>query len=277
MPTDVSTIETPRISLPALGFGTFELTPDDAYTGVSAALEAGYRHIDTAQMYRNEEAVGRAIADSPVDRDEVFLTTKVPPDEAAPADVERSHQESLQRLGVDHVDLLLLHWPSEHVAPLEATMEAFTDLREREMTRHIGVSNFPSAMLQRAFDLAPIVNDQVEHHPYLSVDRIIEVLDSNGGFLTAYSPLAKGAVLDDPVLTEIGEVHGVGPVQVTVRWLLQRGVCAIPRTSKPERVVSNADVFGFELTAEEMARIDGLRRGQRLVDPASLAVPWDDE
>ncbi len=277
MTTDVTTIETPRIQLPALGFGTFQLDPDDTYRCVTAALEVGYRHIDTAQMYRNEEAVGRAIDDSPVDRDEVFLTTKVPPDAAAPTDVERTHKESLQRLGVDHVDLLLLHWPSEHVAPLEATLEAFTDLREREMTRHIGVSNFPSAMLQRAFDLALIVTDQVEHHPYLAVDRIIEVLDANDGFLTAYCPLAQGAVLDDPVLVDIGQAHGVGPVQVTVRWLLQRGISAIPRTSKPERVASNADVFGFELDADEMARIDGLRRGQRLIDPASLQVPWDED
>jgi diketogulonate reductase-like aldo/keto reductase len=142
------------------------------------------------------------------------------------------------------------------------------------MARHIGVSNFPAAMLERAFEVAPIVTDQVEHHPYLAVDPIRDALARRGGFATAYCPIAKGAVLDDPVLQGIAEQHDVSPVQVTIRWHLQRGVAAIPRSRSRERIVANGDVFGFELTDDEVARIDGLARDERLVDP-DFAPVWD--
>jgi diketogulonate reductase-like aldo/keto reductase len=271
---DVSTIRTGGVRVPALGFGTFELDPEEVERTVPVALDVGYRHIDTAQAYRNEAAVGDAIAGSPVDRDDVFVTTKVWRDRAAPEDVESSTAASLRELDMDHVDLLLLHWPAEDIAPLEATLEAMTAARDRGMTEHIGVSNFPSAELARAFELAPIVTDQVEHHPYLAVDPIERVLADNGGFLTAYCPIAKGKVAEDATLDEIGEEHGVGPVQVTLRWLLQRGVAALPRTSKPERVAENARVHDFALTDDEMERIAGLAVGERLIDPP-FGPEWD--
>jgi len=267
-------ISTDAVTVPELGFGTWQLDGAAAREGVAVALEAGYRHIDTAQSYGNEREVGQALAAGPVARDEVFLTTKVWRADAAPADVERATTESLTRLGVDHVDLLLLHWPADDIAPLEATLEALVAVRERGMTRHIGVSNFPAAMYARACELAPLVTDQVEHHPYLSVHAIREVADRTGGFVTAYSPIAQGEVRDDPTLTAIGEEHGVSPVQVALAWHLQRGVCAIPRSCSPEHIVSNADVFGFTLSDAEVARIDALARGRRLIDPP-FAADWD--
>jgi 2,5-diketo-D-gluconate reductase B len=265
----------PGLEIPRLGFGTFLLDGDDAYRSVRTALETGYRHVDTAQGYRNEAEVGRAVADSAVDRDEVFVTTKIKPGNAAAPEVRRSTEESLRQLGMDRVDLLLLHWPAEHVAPLEETLEAMVTVRDDGLTRAIGVSNFPSAMLRRAYEIAPIVTDQVEHHPFLSVRPIERVLEEHGGFLTAYSPIAKGEVMADPTLIDIGDAHGVSPIQVTLRWMLQRpAVVAIPKSGTEERIRANFDVFGFELTDEEMARVDGVDRGYRIVDPEG-SPDWD--
>lgn len=262
-------------AIPRLGLGTFQLAGDDAYRSVSVALETGYRHIDTAQGYGNEAEVGRALADSGLDRDAVFVTTKLKPTNAAANDVRTSTQTSLKELGTDHVDLLLLHWPAEDVAPLAETLEAMTNLQQDGLTRHIGVSNFPSRMLARAYELAPIVTDQVEHHPYLGVGKIEEVLRVRGGFLTAYSPLARGTVTDDETLAEIAADHGATAAQVTLRWMLQRpGVVAIPKSGTPERIRANFEVDGFELSTEEMARIDGLERGERHIDP-DFAPDWD--
>jgi 2,5-diketo-D-gluconate reductase B len=267
-------------TIPALGFGTWELAPQGsggalgAEEAVSIALEVGYRHVDTAQAYGNEEGVGRAIAASAVDRDDVFVTTKIRPDRASHDDVHSSHRESLHRLGMEHVDLVLLHWPSD-AAPLSETLTAMTELKDAGLTRHIGVSNFPSALLTQAFELAPVVTDQVEHHPYLGVDAVRAVLRERGGFLTAYSPLAKGAVLHDPVLAEIGEEHGKSPAQVALRWLLQQAATVtIPRSSNAARIEQNFEVFDFELSDDELARIDSLERGERQLDPP-WAPDWD--
>ncbi len=262
-------------AVPRLGFGTFQLAGDDAYRSVMTALETGYRHLDTAQGYANEAEVGRALADSRLDRDEVFVTTKIRPSNAAAADVIRSTQMSLRELGTDHVDLLLLHWPAEEVAPLGETLTAMSQLQHDGLTRHLGVSNFPSRMLVRACELAPIVTDQVEHHPYLGVAAIEEVLAARGGFLTAYSPLARGKVADDDTLRAIAADHQVSPAQVTLRWMLQRpGVVTIPKSGTPERIRSNFDVHSFALSDVEMARIDALECGGRLIDP-DFAPDWD--
>ena len=262
-------------AVPRLGFGTFQLSGEDAHRSVMVALDAGYRHLDTAQGYGNELEVGRALADSKLDRSEVFLTTKLMPSNASSADVRSSTENSLRALGTDHLDLLLLHWPAEDVAPLAETMEAMTNVCEDGLTRLVGVSNFPSGMLARAYELAPVVTDQVEHHPYLGVAKIEQVLRARGGFLTAYSPLARGKVADDPALQEIAASHDATPAQVTLRWMLQRpGIVAIPKSGTPARIRSNLEVFGFELGADEMARIDGLERGERLIDPDG-GPDWD--
>lgn len=270
----VQTITFGDSHIPSLGFGTFQLSPDETQRCVEIALDVGYRHIDTAQGYENEEQVGLAISASPVDRDDVFLTTKVRRTNATREAVHTSTRESVKRLGVDHVDLLLFHWPAEDIAPLEETMGALSEVRDAGLTRHIGVSNMPSAMLERAFDLAPIVTNQVEYHPYLHVDAIRRVLDVHGGFLTAYSPIARGIVLDDPVLQRIAADHDATPAQVTLRWLLQKGTVAIPKSAKPERIHANFDVCGFELADEDMEVIDGLNRGERLINPP-FAPQWD--
>ncbi|TVP69002.1 MAG: aldo/keto reductase [Nitriliruptor sp.] len=262
-------------AVPRLGFGTFQLSGEEAYRSVATALDVGYRHIDTAQGYANEAEVGRALVSSSVDRDGVFVTTKLKPSNATSGAVRSSTVDSLRALSTDRVDLLLLHWPAEHVAPLAETLEAMTSLREDGLTREIGVSNFPSRMLARAYELAPVVTDQVEHHPYLGVRKIEEVLRVRGGFLTAYSPLAQGAVVDDPVLQELAIAHDVTPAQVTLRWMLQRpGIVTIPKSGTPERIRTNFEVFDFELSDDEMARIDALERGERLVDPDG-GPDWD--
>ncbi len=262
-------------AVPRLGFGTFQLSGEEAYRSVATALDVGYRHVDTAQGYANEAEVGRALAGSNIDRDEVFVTTKLKPSNARATAVRSSTVDSLNALGTDYVDLLLLHWPAEHVAPLAETLEAMTSLRDDSLVREIGVSNFPSKMLVRAYELAPVVTDQMEHHPYLGVPKVEEVLRVRGGFLTGYSPLAQGAVVDDAVLKELAIAHDVTPAQVTLRWMLQRpGVVTIPKSGTPERIRSNFDVFDFELSDDEMARIDALERGERLVDPDG-APDWD--
>lgn len=267
-------ITTPRLDIPGLGFGTWQLEGETAYDAVRTALDVGYRHIDTAQLYFNEEQVGRAIADADLDRDEVFVTTKVWRDQAADADVVSSTEASLEKLGLDHVELLLLHWPSDEIAPLGDTLEGLTTVMERGLTRAIGVSNFPSAKLAEACALAPVANNQLEHHPFLSVDAVREVAAANDVVVTAYSPIAQGQVLEDDTLNAIADEHEVTPVQVTLRWHLQRGVVAIPRSSNPGRIAANFDVFDFELSDDEVARIDALARGGRMIDPP-FGIEWD--
>jgi 2,5-diketo-D-gluconate reductase B len=269
----VKTVQTSRLTVPAVGFGTWEL--EDVTANVRHAIEVGYRHIDTAQIYGNETEVGRGIADSGVPRDELFVTTKVWRDNADAAGVASSTEESLRRLELDHVDLLLLHWPSDEIAPLAETLGAMDELRERGLTRHIGVSNFPGDRLREAAALAPIVTDQVEHHPYLAVDAIREVAVSKDLFVTAYSPIARGEVLDDPVITEVAGSHDATPAQVALAWLLaQPATVVIPKSNTPARITENLAAADVELTADDLDRIGQLARGARQVDP-SFGPEWD--
>lgn len=238
------------------------------------ALAAGYRHIDTAAMYDNEAEVGRGLRASGIDRSEVWLTTKVWVDALEPQELRASLERSLHRLEVDQVDLLLMHWPSPDV-PLERTLEAMTKLREERKTREIGVSNFPSALFREALDLAPVIVNQVEYHPFLSADAVLEVCEERDVELTAYRPLAKGKVDGEPVLHAIAAAHGKTPAQVALRWLIgQPRVSAVPKASTPERRRENLDVFDFELSPEEHARIDALPKDRREVKVA-WAPDWD--
>ena len=268
-----ATIPTGHGNIPALGLGTSALQGQSAYASVRHALDVGYRHLDTAQMYRNESEVGRALADSAVDRDEVFLTTKILPGNAAPTEVAASTHDSLRRLRVDQVDLLLLHWPSE-VAPLEDTLAAMARLVDEDKARHIGVSNFPSQALERAVGIAPIANNQVEHHPYLAIDAIREVADEHDLVITAYCPLAQGQLLDDEVLADVARAHDATVAQVALAWLVQRGVAAIPKSATPARIEENLGALDLALTDDELTRISGLDRGLRLLDPP-FAPAWD--
>jgi 2,5-diketo-D-gluconate reductase B len=268
------TIEVQGVRVPRLGFGTWLITGPEATEAVRDALEIGYRQIDTARAYENEREVGRGIADSGVPRDEIFLTTKVPHDEATADEVRRDAEQSLERLGVDRLDLLLLHWPSPDV-PLEETLTAMTQVRDEGLTANIGVSNFPAGLLEQAIELAPIFCDQVEYHPFLDQSRLLELARASHVLVTAYSPLAHGKVPDDATLKRIGEAHGKTAGQVALRWLLdQDHVSPIPKASSHERRVENFDVFDFELTPEERAEIDALAKDVRTADPP-WAPDWD--
>lgn len=260
--------------VPALGFGTFQLEGRDCYQGVRDALDIGYRHIDTAQMYGNEEQVGRAIEDSRISREDIFLTTKLWFDNLAPGRVRDTAEESLRKLRVEGVDLLLIHWPNDDV-PLGDTLAAMLDLREEGKTRHVGVSNFTPSWLRRALERAPVLCNQVEYHPFLGQESLLDEAREHDLLLTAYSPLARGRVPKDSRLQEIGDAHGKSAAQVALRWLIQQPrVAAIPKASTAEHRRANFDVFDFELSEEEMERIHGLARGQRVIDP-EFAPAWE--
>ena len=238
------------------------------------ALAAGYRHIDTAAMYDNEDAVGRGLRAGGVDRAEVWVTTKVWPTDLEPDRLRASLDRSLRRLAVDHVDLLLIHWPNSDV-PLERTLAAMTALRDEGRTSHIGVSNFSSALLGQALDLAPVIVNQVEYHPFLSQGAVLRVCAERDVELTAYRPLGKGSVDDEPVLREIASAHSKTPAQVALRWLIEQPpVSAVPKSRSRERRRENLDVFDFELSAEERARIDALPKDRRNVE-LEWAPEWD--
>ena len=267
-------VEVRGVAVPALGFGTWLIEGEAAAEGVRDALEIGYRQIDTARAYGNEREVGRGIAESGVARDEIFLTTKVPHDEATAQEVERAAEESLERLNTDRLDLLLLHWPNRDV-PLEDTLTAMNAIREDGRTREIGVSNFPAGLLRQALELAPIFCDQVEYHPFLDQRPLLELARENDVLVTAYSPLAHGRVPDDKTLSRIGDDHGKNAGQVALRWLLdQPGVSPIPKASSHERRAENFDVSDFALTDDQRAEIDALPKDGRTANPP-WAPDWD--
>ena len=271
------------VSIPALGFGTWQLNGDEAKDGVAHALALGYRHVDTAQVYENEAEVGAGLAAAEVPRADVFLTTKVWRSNLAPDALAPSVDESLGKLGTDYVDLLLIHWPSDTV-PLVDTLGALGRVREAGKARLVGVSNFPAGMLRQALEIDPeIATDQVEYHPFLGQDRLLEAVrhpardgaSQRGLVLTAYSPLAQGDVLRDGTVREIADAHGAGPAQVALAWLLgQDRVVAIPKASSAEHRASNLAAADLTLTDEERARLDALPKDRRLVDP-DFAPDWD--
>ncbi|EKV32894.1 oxidoreductase, aldo/keto reductase family [Caenispirillum salinarum AK4] len=272
------TVPAKDAQIPALGFGTFTLSPDDCQRMVTAALEVGYRHVDTAQVYDNEDAVGAAMAQSPVPREDVWLTTKVWVDKFRDGDLQKSVDDSLKRLQTDYVDLLLLHWPNPDV-PLEETLKALASVKRDGRARHIGLSNFTVALMKQAFAVTeePLAVNQVEYHPYLNQDPVLDMVRAKGMALTAYSPVAQGNILGDETLKRIGDKYGKNEAQVTLRWLIQQdGVIAIPRTKSEEHCKTNLEVFDFDLTEEEMAEIKALHRPDgRQISPEGLAPEWD--
>lgn len=274
--TTIPTVETDDVSIPAMGLGTWQLTDQTAYDAVSAALSVGFRHVDTAQLYDNEWAVGRAIADSDVPREEVFLTTKVDPTLTTREEIESSIQSSLDRLGVDHVDLLLIHWPNP-LADLETVMATLSAAEEQGHTRHVGVSNFGVDRLDRARELAsvPIVTDQVLFHPFHPQRELLNYCQREGVTLTAYSPLAEGAALSDDLLGNLGQAYDATPAQVALRWATQHeNVVAIPKSTSRAHLAENRDSFGLTLsrsdhdhvTRPSLARTARLAVGSRLRD-----------
>lgn len=266
--TDVPTVRlNTGAAMPQLGFGVFQVPPQDVERVVTVALEAGYRSLDTAAMYRNEEGVGRAIAASGIPRDELFVTTKLNNPEHKSGEVERAFDESLRKLGLDHLDLYLIHWPLPAADRYVEVWRALGKLRQDGRLRSAGVSNFQPAHLRRVVDETGEVPsvDQVELHPYLTQDELRRV-DAEFGIATeAWSPLGKGGeLLRDQTIVGIAEKYGVTPAQVVIRWHLQVGNVVIPKSVTPERIRSNFDVFGFELADDDVAAIDALNRDQRL-------------
>lgn len=254
--------------IPALGFGTWRLTGKSCVAAVETALAVGYRHIDTARMYGNEREVGEALRASPLPRDEVFVTTKVWRDQIGAGALERSAEASLRDLGLDQVDLLLIHWPNDSI-PLKDSIGALCNARRRGLARHIGVSNFSVALLDEAVRLAsePLVANQCEYHPRLDQSAVIGACKRHGLAFVSYSPLGKGELLADPTLTAIAARLNRKPSQIVLRWHLQQGVVAIPRSGSAQHIRDNFGIFDFALTENDMAAISALRSADgRLVD-----------
>jgi 2,5-diketo-D-gluconate reductase B len=270
-----TTVEVQGVRVPALGFGTWQITGPDAEEATRDALEIGYRQIDTARAYENEREVGRGIKASGVAREEIWLTTKVWLDDAARDDVVAAGEDSLKQLDVDYLDLLLLHWPHPDV-PVGETVEGLVKLQEAGKIRHFGLSNHPVGLMREAVKHGPVFADQVEYHPLLGQDGLLALAEEHDFLLTAYSPLAHGKVLEEPTLKKIAEAHGVSPGSVALRWLLdQPRVSPIPKASSHERREANwREVGSFSLTEDERAQIDGLPKDVRTADP-DFAPDWN--
>jgi len=247
-------------SIPQLGFGVFQIPAEDTARVVGEAFEAGYRHIDTAWGYMNEQGVGEAIAASGLARDEVFVTTKVWNSFQGRTKTLESFDASMAALGLDELDLLLIHWPAPGNGRFVETWETFVELQAGGRLRSIGVSNFEPEHMHRIIEatgVIPVLN-QVELHPYFQQRTLRSFHDLHGILTEAWSPIARGRVAQDPTILGIAEAHGRTPAQVTLRWELQHGIVVIPKTVTPERIVSNLAVFDFELDDAQMAAIDAL-------------------
>lgn len=266
------------MGIPTIGLGTYRLKGQDVIDSVSQALELGYRHIDTAQIYDNEQDVGRAIAGSGVARDELFVTTKIWITNLAPRKLIPSLQESLRKLDLERVDMTLIHWPSpEDKVPMEEYLPMLLEAREQGLTRHIGVSNFTIEHLGKAIDLVGagnIATNQVEIHPFMHNRKVAEFARQQGVQLTAYMPLAVGKVMQDPVLRAIGQAHDATPAQVTLAWLLQLGYVVIPSSTRREHQEDNLRAAQLQLSQEDVAAISALERNERIADP-DFAPTWD--
>jgi diketogulonate reductase-like aldo/keto reductase len=268
-------IEAKGFRIPLLGLGTWALRGRDCARLVEQAIRIGYRHIDTAQMYDNEAEVGEGVRASGM-RADVVVTTKVQPTLLAPHDLERSVKESLVRLRLDVIDLLVIHWPNPRV-PLAETLGAMAKMKREGYTRAIGVSNFTVALMDEANRVSPepLVCNQVECHPFLNQDKVIAAAKKHGMALVAYSPIARGGAKGDAVLQRVGKAHGKTAAQVSLRYLVQQGIAVIPRTSKRERLEENFALFDFALSDAEMRDIHGLSsHNDRIVD-WSWSPNWD--
>jgi 2,5-diketo-D-gluconate reductase B len=264
--------------IPQIGYGTWNRKDDAAYNGVIHALEAGYRHIDTAEGYRNEEFVGKAIADSGIPRSEIFLTTKVAPESFGPGQIMPHVQTSLEKLRTDQVDLLLLHYPSiKDEFEIEDYMAQFAEVYDKGLTKHIGVSNFTKKYIDRALDLLgdrKLITNQVEIHVFMQNRPIVDYCEAKSIPLTAYSPLARGGVSESEVLRDIGAAHGATGEQIALAFLLNEGYVIIPSSGNEARIQSNFAAKDITLTDEEMAWIRALDEDRRLVNGPWCPV-WD--
>jgi 2,5-diketo-D-gluconate reductase B len=267
--------------IPAIGLGTMTLMDAVCVEAVETAIRLGYRHIDTAERYRNETKVGeglrRGLRAAGLAREEVFVTTKVFHDRLAAADFERSLEQSLRDLELSWVDLLLIHWPTPKV-PLKETLDVLCKAKRDGRAKHVGVANFTTSLLQNAVKLAsePLVTNQIEVHPFIDQDQVLAACRAHGLAVTAYCPLARGQVPGNDVLARIGKAHGKTSAQIALRYLVQHGIIPIPRTSNPDHLAANLAIFDFTLSDVAMTEITGLKQtGLRVVNPPH-APRWDD-
>ncbi|MFL9863628.1 aldo/keto reductase [Paraburkholderia fungorum] len=271
-------VQVGNAAIPAIGFGTYGMSPAEVYRLIPAALHAGFRHIDTAQIYRNEGEIGECVAASGIPRNEIFLTTKVWVGNYSEKLFEASVDESLRKLKTDYIDLLLLHWPGSDV-PLAEQIAGLNAVARAGKVRHIGVSNFNRALLTESIRLSavPLVTNQFEYHPYLNQSLLIESTRQTGLAVTGYCGMAIGRVFSDPTLKEIAARHDRTIAQIVLRWLVQqRGVVALSRTTRIDRLAQNLAVFDFELDDADMTAIHSLATtDSRIVDPPGLAPLWD--
>jgi 2,5-diketo-D-gluconate reductase A len=263
-------------SIPQLGFGVFQIPPEETAEAVRLALDIGYRHIDTAEMYGNEKEVGEAVRASGLDRSEVFVTSKLHNGDHRPGDAQRAFDRTLSELGFDYVDLFLIHWPlpTLYDGDYVSTWKVLEEFKADGRARSIGVSNFQVEHLERLAaetDVVPAVN-QIELHPYLLNEEVRSYDEAHGIATEAWSPLKQGEVLRDPVIVDIAEGLVRTPAQVVLRWHIQRGNIVFPKSVTPERIRENFEIFDFELLSEEVDEIGGLDRGRRLgPDPSAFS------
>jgi diketogulonate reductase-like aldo/keto reductase len=273
----IPTLSAHGATMPVIGLGTSGMG-DVRAESIATALKLGYRHIDTAWKYGTERQVGEGMRASGVSRDDIFLCTKVSHEYLHADDFARSVDESLKTLGVDYVDLLLVHWPNLEI-PLAETMTALAKAKRQGLARHVGVANFNISLLDQAIALCPepLVTLQAEYHPYLDQTTLLNACRARGMIYTAYCPLGRGRLFKDPALTEIARQKGKTIAQVALRWLIQKEIVApIPRSSNPARLAENIAVFDFSLSDEEMKRIDALKRPDgRIANPTGRVPPWD--
>ncbi|MFT5165359.1 MAG: 2,5-diketo-D-gluconate reductase B [Saprospiraceae bacterium] len=269
-------IKVGETDIPVLGLGTYLIKGKEAVNTIEQAIDIGYRHIDTAQLYDNESEVGTAIQESPVDRADIFLTTKVWPSQLSKEDFLPSVEDSLRKLKTDYVDLLLVHWPNADI-PIQETIAELIKAQEQGKAKHIGVSNFPIALLAKTMGLgAPIICNQVEYHPYIDQSVLKGWMDHNNLILPAYTPLAQGRVFKDNSVQKIADHAGKSIAQVVLRWLIQQeNVMAIPKSTNPERLKANLDIFDFSLSEEEMKMMNALSAGNQRFVRSSSDPDWD--
>src|SRR5215813_11826947 len=273
----VPTLSSKDANIPVIGFGTSQIGGGCGEV-VATALRAGYRHLDAARKYGTEDGVGEGIRAAKIPRGELFITTKVSHENLRAKDFARSVEQSLRALGIDYVDLLLVHWPNAQI-PLAETMDALARAKRDGLTRHVGVANFNIAMVDEASRLCaePLVTLQAEFHPYLDQTKLLDACRRRGMVLTGYCPLGRGRLINDPVIGEIARARSRTVAQIALRWAIQQGgVIPIPRSSNPRRIAENIDVFDFTLGDDEMGRIAALRRSDgRIANPAGRAPAWD--
>ena len=278
--TKAPTLSAHGAQIPAVGYGTMLFPePERAVKLIVSSLECGYRHIDTARKYGSEEWVGEGIRASGLPRKDIWVTTKVTEENAKADDFTRSVDTSLKALGLDYVDLLLIHWPQPKV-PLEETLGALAKARREGLAKNIGVSNFTVPLLDEAVGKCPepLFTNQIEYHAYIRQDKIIAACGRHGLLVTCHVPLARGAVLKDPVIRDVAKSHGKTAAQVALKWLVQQpDMVVVPRALEYSEITENIDIFDFELSENEMNQISGLRdRNHRIVDPTVRRPVWDE-